>query len=189
MSVHKRSTIRTAAMVLPTIIGLGGHDLLASPVCKSNGAASRRVCFAWGKVSDPVETTDYTVDYNCQGCSDSPAVDLKTGDLGWVVYSEVISTGAVANIGALTTTDADNYGVKIAKGSGAGAANVASMVLTPSGDHYSSVASGSRISGSLSGNLTVQKTTGGSGGAISLTQVRQLASQIALGVGVDGDSS
>ncbi|MDO8629296.1 MAG: hypothetical protein Q7R41_02285 [Phycisphaerales bacterium] len=158
------------SLIVAAVTGLCADYCLAGVVCGANSGNTKRICVEWGKQTDPVQNVDFSVDYTCQGCSDAPAVELSTGDTAWVAYSEVISTGAVANIGALTTTDADNYGVKIAKGSGAGAANAGSMVLTPNGSaYYSSLLDGSAISGDLTGALALQKSSGGTGGVASFT--------------------
>jgi len=170
--------LAAACVAAVAFTGPSAKECLADPVCVNNSGTTKRVCVEWDKQAAPIEDQDFEVDYACQGCSDDPAVELSTGDTGWVVYSEVISTGAAANIGALTTTDSDNYVVKIAKGANAGAANVGSMVLTPDGAEYSSsIDSGSRISGDLTGNMTVQKSSGGSGGSVSFS----------VGGDVDGD--
>ncbi len=158
-------------------IGLCFNECLASETCKNNSGSTKHVCVEWDRELAPVDGTDFEVNYACQGCSDDPAVVLMTGDDKWIVYSEVISTQVAANIGAMTTSDEENYVVKIANGANAGAANVASMVLTPSGDHSSSIGTGSRISGNLAGDLTLQETSGGSGGALALT----------IGGNVEGD--
>jgi len=158
-------------------IGLCFNECLASETCKNNSGSTKHVCVVWDRQAAPIEGTDFQVDYACGGCSDDPAVDLTVGDEHWVVYSEVISSGVAANIGALTTTDDDNYVVKIANGANAGAANVGSMLLLPGGGASSSIASGSSISGDLTGNLTVQKSSGGSGGSVSFS----------VGGDVDGD--
>ena len=159
-----------AILIVPGVfIGLSFNECLGSQTCKNNSGSTKHVCVAWDRQAAPEEGEDFDVDYACQGCSDDPAVELITGDLEWVVYSEVISTGDPANIGALTTPDSENYVVKIANGLDFGAANVGSMVLTPNGgSYYSSIASDSRISGDLTGNLTLQKASGGSGGSASL---------------------
>ena len=125
------------AVAVGLFIGLCCNECLASEKCKNNSGSTKHVCVAWDRELAPVEGTDFEVNYACQGCSDDPAVELKTGDDKWVVWSEVISTGAPANIGSLTTTDAENYVVTIANGSNAGAANVGSMVLAPDGAAYS----------------------------------------------------
>jgi len=152
-------------------IGLCFNESLATEKkCKNNSevAPTKRVCVAWDRGAAPIEGYHFTASYTCGGCSDDPEVALLAGDDTWVVYSEVISTAAPANLGALTTSDNENYIVKLANGAGAGAADVGSMVLEPSGSHHSSIAAGSRISGDLNGNLTL-KESGGSGGTLSLT--------------------
>ncbi len=151
------------------VTGLWAGRSLADPVCVENSGSTKHVCVEWSEQDPPEEDEDFEVNYGCQGCSDAPTVVLMTGDDEWIIYSEVISTQVAANIGAMTTSDEENYVVKIANGANAGAANVSSMVMTPRGDHYSSIASGSIISGNLTGDLTLQETSGGSGGVLSLT--------------------
>lgn len=118
----------------------------------------------WSQIGDPVEGTDFAVFFTDPL---NPDIELTKGDGGWVVSSELVSTGAPANIGAITTPDDDNYVVKIAKGSGPGAASVGSMVLQPAGDHYSAIADGSRITGDLIGDLVLQATIAGSRGELT----------------------
>jgi len=161
MTMQNAYSLRRMATVF-SLIGLCLAESSASEVCKNNSGNTKRVCLDWSQGSAPVETTDFTVDYNCGGCSDDPAVDLKTGDTAWVLYSEVISTGAAANIGALTTTDSDNYAVKIANGTGPGAADVGSMVLSPSGDNYSSLKDSYVYS--VAGGFLLKETSAGVGG-------------------------
>jgi len=121
------------------IIGLCFNECIASETCKANSGSTKHVCAAWDRQAAPEEGVDFEVNYACGGCSDAPNVELKTGDDDWEVYSEVISTAAPANMGALTTTDNENYIVKLANGAGAGAAGVGSMVLEPGGAHHSSM--------------------------------------------------
>jgi hypothetical protein len=78
----------------------------------------------------------------------------------------VISTGAPANIGSLTTTDDEHYAVTIINGTDPGAADVGSMVLRPTDNHHSSLAGG-EISGDLTGPLALLKDTSGNGGDIT----------------------
>ncbi|MFH1416750.1 MAG: hypothetical protein ABII12_00470, partial [Planctomycetota bacterium] len=54
----------------------------------------------------------------------------------------------------------------IAKGANPGAANLGSAVLQPSGDHYSSITSG-KISGDLTGDVTVQDDSSHNGGTLN----------------------
>ena len=82
-------------------IGLCFNECHASETCKDNSGSTKHVCVGWDRQAAPVEDYDFTVDYTCQGCSDDPAVALVVGDDYWVVYSEVISSGAPANIGSL----------------------------------------------------------------------------------------
>ncbi|MFH1111175.1 MAG: hypothetical protein V1790_18555 [Planctomycetota bacterium] len=121
----------------------------------------------------PTAGVDYVFDFNADPTG--PTVRLLVGQepsgalYAWRVWSKD-AQGAPANIGSITSPGEYNYSVKIANpDEGPGAANLNSASLTPAGDHCSSIASGSRMSGNLAGNLTLQKTSGWSGGTLSLT--------------------
>jgi hypothetical protein len=169
--------------------------LLFAQNCAAGGSdctqgASVKVCVEWSQGPNPEHLVDYSVTF-----SDAlnPDIELAEGDPTWTVWSELLSNGDPANIGSLTTTDSENYGVKIAKGSGPGAANLATANLTPAGGHHSSLASGSRISGDLTGSLTVVRDSGGSGGAANLAVDGNVSGNLTIpvlnGLSVGGDLS
>lgn len=152
--------------------GAGAEESLGADVCKSNGDNTKRVCVRWSDPGDPILNVDFTVDYDCPGCEDAPAAVLLEGSLTWELWSEVIATGTPANIGTVTTTDADNYTVKLANGLTPGTADVGSINLVPAGDHYSSLASGSLISGSVNAvnyGIRVERDSLNNGGVLDIT--------------------
>jgi hypothetical protein len=144
------------------LLGLSPAESLAGGSECVNGT-SVRVCVEWSLVADPELTFDFDVDF-----SDAlnPDIDLMSGDSDWIVYAEVISTGAPANIGSLTTTDSEHYVVTIINGTDPGAADVGSMVLRPTDNHHSSLAGGT-ISGDLTGPLALLADSSGNGGDIT----------------------
>ena len=105
--------------------------------CECNGDDTKWVCAKWDAPVPPVEGLDFAVDYACTDCSDAPEVRFATADDGWVLYSEVISSGVAANLGDILLADDVNpdngtFAVAIYKSGGFGAANVSSMVLDSS---------------------------------------------------------
>ena len=143
--------------------------------------ATKRVCATWDQGADPILDTDFTVSYSCQGCSDAPRVEFITGGtdeaIAWEIYSEVISTGAAANLGDVVLADnvvpnEGKFTVSIIKGPvGAGAVNVSSIVLDSSdGDwtgHSSLTPAGSFtiINGNVTGDITAIERSGNGGTA------------------------
>jgi len=139
-----------------------------------------KICVEWSRSPNPVDGVDFVTSFSNPS---SPSIQLLSGDLAWVVSAELLSNGDPANITSITTPASDNFVVKIAKGSGPGAANVGAITLQPTGSHYSSVASGSRISGNLTGNLTVLRNSG-TGGEATLTVDGNVASTSTITVPV-----
>ena len=156
------------------VLGTGIENALAACptfptgfTCECNPAETEWVCAKWGAPAPPAKGSDFTVTY----VSGVPDVTLSTADLGWELYSEVISSGAPADMGTLTLSDdgADDYEVWIVNGAGAGAANVGTINLTDVGfTGYSSIEGGS-IGGNLTGGLTLVQDSGGNGGEITFT--------------------
>jgi hypothetical protein len=145
---------------------------LADEVWVYNTGSGPDICVEWDPEEDnPVHTIDFLVTF---ADPPNPDVTLYTGSLWWRVESGNGPTreeqpATIFNIGAITSPGGEDYAVKIADGEGeTGATDVESIVLTPSGDHHSSIASGSKISGDLTGNLTVQKDSSNNGGIINL---------------------
>ena len=134
--------------------------------CKTNIAiedpATKQVCSTWDKVGDPEVGTHFTIDSLCTGCSDAPKVVLIEGGsstpVAWVLYSEVISSGAAANLGEVLlnpTVASDKFELSIKNGAGAGAADVASIVLDDAGFTGYSNLGATTISGSVNGAITL----------------------------------
>lgn len=103
---------------------------------------------------------------------DNPGVEFVSGDLGWVVRSQVSESNATpANLGSVTidpSQSTDNFAVKIANGANPGAANVGGINLTAqSWTGYSRLTGGS-ITGDLNGDLKVKKS-GSTGGDATFT--------------------
>jgi hypothetical protein len=132
--------------------------------CVQNYINSREFCFKWSQIGDPEEGVDFDADFTSD--ASKPDIKLLTGDLEWEIYAHAPSSGVITDIGNVTTTDADHYKVKIAKNGGAGARNVGSLILDPNGDYYSVIASGSTITGDVTGDIVVVKDSGGNGGSI-----------------------
>lgn len=158
MKPKSPNAVAYCAIVVIAVVSADRIAVAGGSAC-ANGSQVK-VCVQWSQTSNPEPDVDFQVTFTD---ASSPSVELLRGDLGWVVSAELVSNGAPANIASITTPAADNFVVKIAKGTGAGAANVGSITLQPTGSYYSSVASGSHISGNLTGNLTVLRssTTGG----------------------------
>ena len=100
----------------------------------SNGTV--HVFVEWSKAIDPLEGSDYVVDFTN---ASKPDIELKEPDLCWVVYAKLVSGGAPADIGALTTPGDGNYKVQMANGGAAGFDDVGSASLVPTATHYSSI--------------------------------------------------
>lgn len=174
-----------------------GHAQEALATCKTSGDSTKQVCVEWSEPGPaPVLNTDFRVDYDCTGCSDAPLVQFRAGSDSWVVYSEVISTSAPANIGELAidpSSSTEIFEITIDNGGSPGAANLSSAVLTAaSWTGYSSIIGGS-ISGNLTGNIEVVDDSGGSGGELRLViegnQSGNITADTLLRLKVQGDSS
>ncbi len=141
----------------------------ADPFCDDNSELSPYVCVDKDG-PDPVPPFDFVFDF--QTDADNPGVTFFTGNDGWVVWSQVSETDETpANLGAIgidPTLPTANFSVTVAHGEQPGAANVGSIVLeTDEWTGHSSIAGG-RISGGLTGDLTVQESSG-EGGTVSFT--------------------
>lgn len=133
--------------------------------CECNDDDTEWICAKWAAPGTPAHNSDFTVAY----VSGAPNVTLSTADLGWELYSEVISSSTPADIGSITLSNStgDDFEVTIAKGTGTGATKVGTINLDDTGfTGYSSIKGGS-ISEDLIGDLTVVQDSGGNGGVIS----------------------
>ena len=87
------TTMILCVAISPQSAYAGGSDCRTGPTVK--------ICVEWGQGGNPTHLTDYTVDFSD---SSNPDVELMTADLDWIVHSELVSTGAAANIGALNSS-------------------------------------------------------------------------------------
>lgn len=174
-----RKTQIIIVLTIGFVLAAAGKEVWADCVspsgytCVCNSGETKWVCAKWGQGAPPEEPADFTVNYGCDGCADAPNIELREGDGGWELYSEVKSTSTPANLGSITvpSSGTGNFGVKIAKGTSAGAVNVGNStyginLTLPSTSNYSNL-TGANITGTLSGISVLQKSSGGSGGDIS----------------------
>jgi hypothetical protein len=119
---------------------------------------------AWTNPGDPIQITDFTVDFSDPA---NPDVQLKTGDTSWNVRSQLgASLGNIGNITLDPTVSTANFDLTIASGTNPGAANVASINMAAAGwTGHSSFGEGA-ILGNLVGNLTLVNDSTGAGGEI-----------------------
>lgn len=141
---------------------------------------SPRVCVK--KSGAVVEETHFTFGFTDP---DNPDIELITGASDWEVWSVVsVSDSTPANIGTLSidqTAGSGDFVVKIANGTGFGAANVGSILLQPPTDDYSSIAAGSKINGDLTGNLILQENSFGTGATANFTIEGDVTGNINVG--------
>ncbi|MCZ6655078.1 MAG: hypothetical protein O7D91_18880 [Planctomycetota bacterium] len=160
------TAIKRNLVTLGVFVGIVGTPLAKTwaETCKGNDPVSptKQVCATWDEVGDPELFTDFTVDYDCTGCSDAPRVELKAGGsstaVAWVLYSEVISSGAAANLGDIAlnpTVASDKFELSIKNGAGAGAVDVASIILDDAGFTGYSNLGATTITGNVNGAITL----------------------------------
>ena len=174
---------------------LGFAVVCPAQTCVTDASSDVRICVDWGEVDDPDIGDDFTVDYSLD--ADNPDIKLLTGSLTWQVWAEDKTNNALpANIGKIWADDAEDYVLFIAEGSypqTVGAEDVGSILLLPSGTHFSGMASGSQIAGDLTGDLQMIKNASGSGGQGGILIGGELSGNIAAAHGreltVVGDMS
>lgn len=127
---------------------------------------------AWSGSPPPQTPDDYQIDYATD--PDYPSVELKTGNSGWRIWStDPDNPNGIGDIGTISSPHPQNFVVRVEGDSSTpGARTVKGIVLDPQGSgsdsNYSNVAA-SRITGNLQGNLTVQRSSGATGGEATLT--------------------
>jgi hypothetical protein len=166
MQISRSQRICAYGVVVVGVAALPAASVAGGSDCRDNGVV--RVCVTWSLGADPVHNVDYAVTFSG---SSVPTIELLTGNLGWGVYAEVISSGNLANIASLTidpTVSSDDFAVKVARGSGAGAISVGTIDLTaPSWTGFSSILDGSFIA-EITGNLVLAEDGSGAGGELEL---------------------
>ena len=126
--------------------------------CKCNGDDTRWVCADWSQGAAPNEGVDFFVTYT----GNVPEVKFATADDEWELYSEVISSGAAADLGdVLLASDVSpnngNFTVTIKNGAAAGALNVTSIVLDSTDVDWVGVSNlgATTIDGHVTGAITL----------------------------------
>ncbi len=139
-------------------------DLLASVFCLSTAAIAvpPTINVAWDETPAPQSPDDYIITTTDP---DFPDIELIKGSLTWRIWStDTDNPNNIGDIGVITSPYADNFALTIATSqAGAGARDVKGVVLDPTNStNHSSV--NLRITGTLAGPLSVQKSTGDDGG-------------------------
>ncbi len=133
------------------------------------GAADPVIHVSWDESPDPILNQDYTVSTEAPASVDYPYVFLVTGSLTWRVWStDTDNPLNVGDIGVISCPAAANFAIKLLDDSdGPGARTVKGINLVPtSSSNYSRITSG-EIKGDLDGDLTLQQSSGGTGGDVT----------------------
>ncbi len=133
MKVKQIEGFRTVNGWLIVALAIGGIANAGGKKCVQEGTGTIEVCVEWSDVVAPVLDTDFRVDFSN---ASNPDIELITGNLGWIVSSEVVATLVPANIGSLSldpSVSTDDFEVTLQNGRKAGAANVGSLDLTAVG--------------------------------------------------------
>lgn len=153
MSIQITNRFLAVTLLVTAISGFSTIPCLAGGSdCRDNGTV--RVCVEWSGGINPVHAVDYQVTFP-GGSPNDPLLELITGDDEWTIYSEVMATGAPANLGSLTidpSSDVEIFKVQIWNPSTptAGVAHLGSVVLDDTDPFstwagHSSIRSGSAI--------------------------------------------
>lgn len=145
------------------IIGSLPQEVRSGPeVCGGSGPI---VCVRFENLpTTPIAGTDYSFDFTDPS---QPIVQLERGSdtqtqRSWRVWSKD-AQGEPADIGSISALTAYNYSVLLAQPDGdPGALNVGSILLTPSGDHYSILQIGTSVAGDVGGDITIQSSSSAS---------------------------
>ena len=150
---------------------------VADPACDDNNGSSPYICVDKDG-GTPVHGVHFVRDFSDP---DNPSITLWTGNENWRVWSQKSETDDDPdNIGEIKidpTVSTDDFGVAIANDTDPGAVNMGSIVLDDDGWTGHSSIIGGKITGDLSGNLTVIEDEYGDGGEVTL--------EIEGGVGAD----
>ena len=145
------------------VVALGAPTVFGNPT----------ITVTWECDGTPVDPDDYHIDSSTPAY---PDVELEAECDSWKIKSE--DGENPGDIGDITATGASNYGLEITDGSsGPGARDVKGIDLDPNDAAKYSKITGGSISGKLSGDMFLQRASGGSGGTLSFT----------IGGDVDGD--
>ncbi len=166
----------------------------AACYCDDNGGNSPLVCVNWGGPVPPEHNLDFVIDSATD--PDNPTVTFRTGNDGWVVWSQASRTNDTpANLGHIKvdpTLPSSNFSLAVAHGPSPGAADVSSISLIDTGWTGQSNLVGGTIAGDLGGDLILQES-GGSGGAASFTIGGSVTGDVTIhrliDLGIAGDFS
>lgn len=157
--------IALIAGVVALVSALERESLAQGTVCPDNGTV--RVCLQWSRATPPQEITDFELAFGGNGAE----IQLKSGDLEWVIYAEIMATGEPADITWLTidpSSSSENFVVTLANGLIAGARNVGEINLTATNWAGDTALVASHISGDLVGDLEVNRNELSEGGGLDL---------------------
>jgi len=156
--------------------GFVPHTVAGGPSaseCAQNGGPY--VCVRFDNLDDaPIENTDFSFAFDGSG---NPTVTFILGDDGlgttyeWRVWSQVSSVNDTpADIVEIKGLNAEDYEVKILQpDDDPGAEDVTTINLDPSNAANYSLIEAGELAGNLSGNLTLQQSSGDSGGSLAFT--------------------
>ncbi|MEE9297333.1 MAG: hypothetical protein V3W34_20525 [Phycisphaerae bacterium] len=166
------ANILTISIVCVSLVaGTGGLAIAqpSAPVCDTSGGPE--ICVRFDNLADPpIEGTHFDFSF----AFGVPSVDFTEGDNGlgttfeWRMWSwDDSTTQSPRGINNITGLLAEDYSVKVLQPDGdPGATNVGKIDLNPSdAGNFSRIPAG-EITGDLTGDLLVQKSSGGSGGNV-----------------------
>ena len=144
-------------VVVASLLSLSSNLLLAVPPT---------IHVEWDDGGSPVLNSDYTI--STASGADYPNVALLADSLTWQIYStDSDNPNNIGDIGIVSSPASINVKVRIQDNSNnPGARDCKGITLVPtSSSNYSRLVGGT-LTGNLEGNLTVQKSSGGTGGDV-----------------------
>lgn len=174
IKMNRRIQISAIMCVSVIVIASLGSPFVSEAYAETCVGAGPQICVDFLDAGDPFINDDFIVDFTDPA---NPDVSLIKGSLYWQVRSRVgpPPNDTPGNIGDITLNPGLPFGdfaVKIAGPTGPGAVDVGSINLVPAGDHYSSLASGSLVSGSVNSaiyGIRVERDSLNNGGVLDIT--------------------
>lgn len=138
----------------------------------------------WGESPAPVESVHYAIITTGTGSPDYPDIKLLSSSQTRRIWStnDDDNPDKIGDIGIISCPASQNFGVTLREPyGGPGARHVKGINLVPtSSSNYSNVVDGV-MTGNLEGDLAVQRSSGGSGGEVTLS----ILGDISAGTDVD----